>query len=403
MQAETSAARPHLSAAFLATQDDPYPAYAELRGRGPMHRAELGQWLVTHHTAVSTLLRDNRLVSQMPPEYLRLTLGDGPGVDFLQRIVLTRTPPDHTQLRRFIGRALGTPVVRRLGEQIGAAADALIAPALDRGRIDIVTELAVPLPVGVVCDLIGIPTEDRAEVLTRVIALAKVFDAANLTAADLRDINTALPWLHGYLGDLLSRRQADPGGPTLAGMYWEEADGQRLSVDDFIDNMLFLFHAGVRDHDGPGLQRLRRVAGPARAVGPAPRRSWPDSLRGRGVPALRRTDPERHPGGPGAGRVRRPEDPHRAYRVLLGAANRDERVFADPERLDVGRNPNPHLGFGGGLHHCLGTALARLMSVVVFERLVNRVEILGPAGPRVRRQHASLRSYDELPMAIRSR
>ncbi|NLU78270.1 cytochrome P450 [Micromonospora sp. HNM0581] len=402
MQADT--ARPHLSAAFLATQDDPYPAYAELRARGPLSRAELGQWLVTGHSTVSTLLRDNRLESRMPAEYTRLTLGDGPGVEFLNRIVLTRTPPDHTRLRRFIGRALGTPVVRRLTGHIGRAADELLTTALDRGRLDVVTDLAVPLPVGVVCDLIGIPVADRPDVLTRVISLAKVFDAANLTPADLRDINVALPWLHDYLGDLLSSRQDQPGGPTLAGMYWEEKATDRLAVEDFADNMLFLFHAGFETTMGLVSNGFAALL------------AHPDQLRRlRDEPALVPSAVEEflRYDAPIQNVIRVAREPvevagvkiraGRTVLLLLGAANRDGVVFADAERLDVTRNPNPHLGFGGGLHHCLGTALARLMSVVVFERLVGAVEVLGPAAPPVRRRHASLRSYDHLPLAVRAR
>lgn len=402
MRADT--ARPHLSAAFLATKDDPYPAYAELRARGPLIRAELGQWLVTGHGAVSALLRDGRLESRMPAEYTRLTLGDSPGVDFLNRIVLTRTPPDHTWLRRFIGRALGTPAVRRLHDRIAAATDALLEPALDRGRLDVVTELAVPLPVGVVCDLIGIPTGDRPEVLTRVVALAKVFDAANLTPADLTDINTALPWLHDYLGDLLATRRASPGGPTLAGMYWEESASDRLAVADFVDNMLFLFHAGFEttmglvsngfaallDHP----EQLRRLR-----ADPALVPSAVEEFLRYDAPIQNVIRVAREPVEVAGQKIRA----GRTVLLLLGAANRDEEVFRDAARLDVGRDPNPHLGFGGGLHHCVGTALARLMSVVVFERLVGRVAVLGPAAPAVRRRHASLRSYDHLPLAVAAR
>ncbi len=402
MRADT--ARPHLSAAFLATQDDPYPAYAEFRARGPLSRVELGQWLVTGHTAVSTLLRDNRLESRMPPEYTRLTLGDGPGVEFLNRIVLARTPPEHTRLRRFIGRALGTPVVRRLAGRIGAAADALLQPALDGGRLDVVTELAVPLPVGVVCDLIGIPDGDRPEVLTRVISLAKVFDAANLTSSDLRDINAALPWLHDYLGELLSTSRSSPGGPTLAGMYWEESATDRLAVADFVDNMLFLFHAGFETTMGlvsNGVaallahpEQLRRLR-----ADPALVPSAVEEFLRYDAPIQNVIRVAREPVEVAGAKIRA----GRTVLLLIGAANRDATVFADAERLDVGRDPNPHLGFGGGLHHCLGTALARLMSVVVFERLVNAVEILGPAAPPVRRRHASLRAYDRLPLEVRAR
>ena len=91
----------------------------------------------------------------------------------------------------------------------------------------------------------------------------------------------------------------------------------------------------------------------------------------------------------------------RSVMLLLGAANRDPAAFADPDRLDIGRTPNPHLGFGGGLHRCLGTALARLMGELVFTALATRFRDIGPAAGARRRRHGSLRSFENLPLVLR--
>ena len=196
-------ARPRIQAVDLASADDPYPEYARLREQGAVVRGEFGQSLVVSHAAASTLLRDGRLASHFPPAFLRLTLGDGPAAGFPGRIVLTQDPPDHTALRRFLGRAFTVPAVRARTAEVHALVGALLAPALDTGRIDLVADLAVPLPVTVVCRLIGIPDTDRDAVLPRVVDLARVFDAANLAPGELAEVDAAVTWLRDYVGGLL--------------------------------------------------------------------------------------------------------------------------------------------------------------------------------------------------------
>lgn len=210
-------ARPRIAAVDLACSDDPYPEYERLRAQGPVVRGEFGQWLVVHHGAVSALLRDGRLASHFPREFIRLTLGHGPAAEFPTRIVLTQDPPEHTHARRFLGQAFGTPRVRAMTPAVAALVEELLAPARDAGRLDLVTDLAVPLPVTVICRLIGIPDADRDQVLPRVIELAQVFDAANLKPDERDGVDAAVAWLREYVTALL--RDATPGDSTLAGMF----------------------------------------------------------------------------------------------------------------------------------------------------------------------------------------
>jgi cytochrome P450 len=388
------ATRPRMRALDLASATDPYPTYAELRGAGPVSRGELGQWLVTGHREAAALLRDPRLGSAFPREFVRRTLGAGPAASFPERIVLTRDPPDHTRLRRFLGRAFGTPAIRSLRASVESLVDELLTPAHEAGRFDVVADLAVPLPVTVVCRLIGIPDSDRAEVLPQVIALAKVFDAVNLDPERIGDIDTAVRWLRSYVGDLLTA----PAPGSLAALY----DGAQ-DADEFIDNLLFLFHAGFETTMG-------LISNGCAALMSQPsqweRLRTDPTLLSTAIEEFLRYD------SPIQNTIRVAHEPiecagvkiraGRSVMLLLGAANRDPAVFRDPDRLDVGRDPNPHLGFGGGLHHCLGMALARLMGDLVFERLVGLFAVMEPAGAGVRRHHGSLRSYERLPVAVRT-
>jgi cytochrome P450 len=372
-----------------------------MRAEGAVLRGEFGQWLVTRHAEISALLRDPRLASEFPRDFIRIALGCSPAAEFLDRIVLTRDPPTHTKLRRFMGQAFGTTAMRAMRGSVADLVDSTLDPLLERGHLDLVEDVALPVPVSVVCRLIGIPDADRPQVVPEVIALAKIFDAANLTESTRDRAVEALGWLRGYLAELLAGDGTGLGEHTLAAMYRRSPDHGGIRVEEFIDNLLFLFHAGFETTMGlipSGCQalfahpdqfdRLRRDPGLVpRAVDEFLRYDAPIQNTVRVAQAPIEIAGVKIRGG-------------RSVMLLLGSGNRDERVFRDADRLDVTREPNPHLGFGGGLHHCLGMAVARLMGELVFDRLVRRCQVIEPAGPGVRRPHGSLRAFERLPIRV---
>ncbi|MBM0236020.1 cytochrome P450 [Micromonospora sp. ATA32] len=392
-----TAARPRIQAVDLASSNDPYPEYARLRERGAVVRGEFGQSLAVRHGAVSALLRDARLSSHFPPDFIRLTLGEGPAAGFPAGIVLTQDPPEHTELRRFLGRAFFVAAVRAMTAEVQALIDDLLVPALDTGRMDLVTGLAVPLPVTVVCRLIGIPDADRDAVLPRVMDLAKVFDAANLTLDERGEVDAAVTWLRDYVSALLL-----DGRSGLAAMYAGDPSARRADSARIVDSLLFLFHAGFETTMG------------LVSNGCAALLDHPDELtRLRAEPGLVSTavDEFLRYDSPIQNAIRVCREPivqdghkiraGRSVMLLLGAANRDPAAFENPDRLDIGRSPNAHLGFGGGLHRCLGTALARLMGELVFTTLATRFRDIGREHGARRRRHGSLRSFEYLPLVLR--
>lgn len=391
--------RPSIQAVDLASSDDPYPAYALMREQAPVIRGEFGQWLVVQHEAASLLLRDSRLASHFPPDFIRLTLGDGPAASFPERIALTIDPPDHTAIRRFLGPALGTPVIRAMTPTVQALIDEMLEPAVQTGQIDLASDLAVPLPVNVICRLIGVPDSDRDDVVPRVIDLAKVFDAANLGPGEREVVDKAVTWLREYIAALLRDASPNPAG-TFAQIY---AASPEVDLSDVVDNLLFLFHAGFETTMGlisNGCAAL--LANPDQM---ARLRADPSLVRTAIDEFLRYDSPiqnairvAREPIEFGGHKIRK----GRSVMLLLGAANRDPAVFDRPDELDLGRTPNPHVGFGGGLHHCLGTAMARLMGELVFHALATRFTSIEHSGTAARRRHGSLRSFEHLPLALRS-
>jgi cytochrome P450 len=392
---------PKFDALDPAVLEDPYPTYAGLRRAGPLCRGGPGQWVVTRYADVAALLHDPGLGHQFPREYHRFSAGDGAAGEFFQRILLDRDPPDHTRLRRLMAAAFSPTLVRRLGDHIGDLVDELLAPALDRHRLDAVRDLASPLPVTVVCELLGIPAADRDLVRPRASDLCKAFGTYT-PQSDRAAADAAVVWLRDYVGALLERRRAHPGDDLLSRMLAAVEGGSGLSYEEIVDNAVFLFFAGFET-------TMSLIS-----TGCAALMRYPSEL------ARLRADPALVPSAveeflrydapiQSVGRlVRRPREvcgrtiqAGRVLLLLLGSANHDEAQFACPGRLDVGRRPNPHVSFGGGSHFCLGAGLARVEAAVTFERLLRRFASIEPAGPQVRRPGTSLRAYASVPLAVK--
>jgi cytochrome P450 len=359
-------------------------------------------WGVTRYADVAQLTRDPRLGSEFPAGYHQMSSGDGAASGFFARIVLYRDPPDHTRLRRLLGKAFSPSLVRQMRPAIVAMVDRLLEPAAANGRLDAVTDLAFPLPVLVVCALMGIPPADHELIRPYALDLSKAF-AAIVPEEDRAAADRAVGWLRGYLSDVLDSRRPDPDGDLLCRMLAAEEDGSRLGHSEIVDNAVFSFFAGFETTTN------------LISTGCAALLDHPDQL------AALRADPGLIPSAieeflrfdspiQGIARMVR-EDVRigdrtiRAGRVLvllLGSANRDGERFAEPDRLDLARNPNPHVAFGGGGHLCLGAFLARTEAQVAFECLLSRFRELAPAGPAVRQTGGTLRAYASVPVAVKT-
>jgi cytochrome P450 len=391
---------PRFDARDPAVLDDPYPRYAELRAAGPLARGGPGTWLVTRHAEVAALLGDRRLGNALPPEYHDLSLGAGPASAFFQRIIFYRDAPEHTRLRRLMAAGFTPRLVGRLRQRIAELVDELLEPAVHTGRFDAIADLAYPLAFTVICLLVGIPPDERKAVQSRAVDLGRGF-ASGLTAQERAATDAATLWLQDYLERLLRERARTPGDDLLSRMLAAEDGPDRLGHEHIVDNCVFLFWAGfetVLSVIGTGVAALLRFPGEFARLRRDP------SLVGSAVEEFLRYDAPIQ----GTSRIVREAlrvDGRRLSRgrvvvLLLGAANHDERVFAAPGRLDIGRRPNPHLSFGGGPHRCLGNVLARAEGAVVFEHLAQRFSALEPAGPATRRTTMTwMRAHASIPVA----
>jgi cytochrome P450 len=381
--------------------EDPYSVYAGLRAAGPICRGGPAQWVVTRHADVSALLRDRRLSHQYPPEYHRLSVGEGAAADFFQRIILDRDPPDHTQLRQVMSAAFAPALLRRLSSYITEIVDELLDEALERSVFDAVNDIAFPLPVQVICETLGVPLADRSEVRPRAVDLAKGFSLV-VAEEDRVTVHRAVTWLRDYIGALMNERRRRPQDDLISHMLAATRGAGSIGADEAIDNLIFLFFAGFETTTNliaTGCHALSRHPDQWHLL-----KRRPDLIATAVEEFLRFDAPiqatarlVREPIRVGEVTVR----PGRLLVLLIGSANHDERAFTDPGVLDVARVPNPHVSFGGGLHHCLGSAVARIEAQAVFSRLLERAEDLVPAGAATRRPSATFRTFEKMPLSAR--
>ena len=394
-------AAPRFDAFDPAVLADPYPTYARLRAAGRVCRGGPGQWVVTRYADVAALLRDPRLRHEFPPEYRAFSMGEGPASEFFGRIVLTQEPPRHTRLRQLMRQAFRAPGVHALSRFITRTVDGLLEAARDRGTLDAVGDIAFPLPVLVVCELVGIPQIDRDEVRPHAIDLAKGF-ATRVPESERGAVNAAVVWLREYIRGLARERRARPTGDLLSALM-TDGGPDRLTDEEAIDNAIFLFFAGFET-------TMNLIA-----TGCATLAARPDAL------AQLRAEPALMPGAvdeilrfdaPIQSATRLLAEPiaigpqivkrGRVLVLLLGSANHDERQFVEPERFDLRRTPNPHVSFGGGIHHCLGALLAQLEASIALSRLLDTFASIELGGTPVRRSGVAFRSYQSVPLAVTS-
>jgi cytochrome P450 len=389
--------------AFVASERlrrRPYGLYSWSRRVDPIHASALGVFVVTSHSAVHAGLRHPTLGSdetRADTDVLRIgplvrLLGrdrqneaDGAVFQALARKLLVFIDaPDHTRLRRLVSKAFSPRVAEGLAPRAEEIVDDLLAPLRSTGRIELMHDLAYPLPALIICELLGVPAEDAPVITEAAPALAGAFDPQPIrTRAMVERADRAVLRLQDYLDGLIARRRRDPGPDLLSALVAVEDEGDRLDRDELVAVAILLliaghettahligngFHALLRDPAARA--RLRADEAVDRtAVDELLRHSGPVQIVQR--IALEDLELEGHPIS--AGRV-----------VILcpAAADRDPAVFDRPDDLVLDRDPNPHLAFGGGAHHCLGAPLARMEARVALTALVRQFPDLRAARPK---------------------
>ena len=377
---------------------NPYPIYRRLQTRDPVHRSRLIKgWVLSRHEDIDAVLRDSRRFgndrASTQDANLRFDSEE-------PRSMLYRDPPDHTRLRSLVSKAFTPRAVRALRPRVEKIADDLLDSLDGAESFDVIDAIAYPLPVAVICEMLGVPQEDRGP-------FREWSNDASLSIEPLLDdrrvatSKDTLSKLRDYFSDLAERRRADPGEDLVSVLTQIEDEGDRLSHLELQLMLVLLLVAGnetTRNLVGNGLlallrnpEQLDRLRREPDLIGPAveelTRYDSPVQIDGRSV----REDTE-------VGGV--PMERGQYLMLLLGAANRDPEAFDDPDVLDVSRERNPHLGFGRGIHHCLGAPLARMEAEVMLGKLLERFPNVRLAGTPSRRRQIVLRGLSSLPVCV---
>jgi cytochrome P450 len=384
-----------------ATKADPYPLYARLRQRG-LARSALGVFVAADHATVASILRDRRFSSSpvhqrgyRPPSY---PPGD-PRAELPAADLLTLDPPDHTRLRRLVSGAFTPRVIAGLEPWIRDVTVRLLTAADGEAGFDLIDALAFPLPIAVICHLLGVPAEDQAQFRAWGHDVAATLEPRTAAAARA-DSHAAELALTGYLQDLVRQRRANPDDSILSALIAAEEEGDRLSSGELVSTALLLLIAGfettvnligngtVAVAGDPGSwDRLRQDPAlvPA-AIEEMLRYDSPVQLTSRIATEDVEVGGSVIPAG-------------RAVVVFIGGANRDPEVFEQPDEFRIDRpDPGRHLSFSLGIHHCLGASLARLEGRIAIEELTRRYPALELAAPPVRRPLLVLRGFESVPV-----
>ncbi|MEV6319188.1 cytochrome P450 [Streptomyces sp. NPDC051776] len=353
---------------------DPYPIYRRLRETDPVHRSHFGYWIISRYDDVDAVLRAPGVSSEF---YRNATWAnrrggrDSPLVRSVQNWMLMLDGPAHRRIRSVIGSVFTRSSVERLRPRIAAEAERLL-DAMGGGEIDLIDGLALPLPVTVTCELLGLPTQDRGRCRRWTEQISRVIDPSIVTE-DTAEMNSAEVEFRGYIFDQLEKRRSTPREDILSLLAHTEVDGVRLTDDEIIANVLFLFVAG---HEttvnliGNGLLALLRHPDQLQLL-----RYNPEMISD-SMDEITRYDPPVQIVSRLLTEKVTVQDvtlPERAkVMLLLGAASRDPARYPDPDRLDLTRTGIRTLAFSSGPHYCIGAALGRLETSMVLTELLRR-------------------------------
>jgi len=364
---------------------NPYPMYARLRAEDPVHWSPLMEaWVLTRYDDVVAVLTDSRFSAdrrqarnRFAEEIARREEEFGPFGR--TRTMLTSDPPEHTRLRRLVSKAFTPRMVVGLRPRIQEIVDELLDEAADNGHMDVIRDLAYPLPVIVIAEMLGVPPEHRDQFKHWSDEIVGAIGGPLVPQETLERSRVAVHALAAYLRGVIAARRREPRGDLVSALIAAEEQGHILSEDEMLATAMLLLVAGnetTTNLIGNGMLSLLRNPEQMDRLRADP------SLVPAAVEELLRYD------GPvqATGRVAMEEveiggqmvTPGQAVLTVLGAANRDPARFQNPDELDLGREPNEHVAFGDGIHFCLGAPLARAEGQIAFETLLR-----GFASPRL--------------------
>jgi cytochrome P450 len=384
---------------------DPYPLYHRLRTESPVHWDPfLHAWVVTRYADVVTVLHRFSAQRTPTPEQLAAmglqTLT--PIAAVMVRQMLFLDPPAHTRIRGLASQAFTPRRVERLRAHIQEITEGLLDPLVERGRLDVIADLAEPLPAIVTAEMLGVPTADARQLKAWSADFAEMLGNFQHNPDRVAGVIRSTDAMIEYFRDAIREQQRRPREGLIQALLTAEVDGDRFTEDEVIANVIVTMVGGQETTTnliGNGVLSLLRNPDELARLRDDP------SLVGPAVEELLRYEsPSQHTArlAPedvvlGGQAIRR----RQAVIAVMAAGNRDPERFADPDRLDLTRPDNRHLAFGWAAHFCFGAPLARVEGQIAFATLLRRLpELRLEPGPLVWRQNLGLRGLTALPVAF---
>ncbi|MGB8313393.1 MAG: cytochrome P450 [Aestuariivirga sp.] len=360
--------------------ENPYPVYHELRQKLPAFKWEqYGYWCFPNFEDVNALLRDRRFGRQILHVASREELGLAeiparlrPFYDFEAHSLLELEPPVHTRLRGLVSRAFLSRQVERLRPKIESLSNRLIDGFEAKGEVDLLSAYATPIPVIVICELLGVPTDMAEQLLRWSHDMVAMYMARRDRAVEDAAVKATIEF-SDYMRGLVNARRKDLSDDLLSALIRAETEGQKLSENELITTAILILNAG---HEatvhaiGNGVKTLLQLG----VTNPINESLIEETLRF-DAPLHLFTRYALEDMEYAGIKLRKGEE----VGLMLGAANRDPARFANPDQFIATRDLNPHVSFGAGIHFCIGAPLARLEMLIAYETLFKRLPKLALA------------------------
>ena len=367
------------------TRAYPFDKYEELRQKDPVHRLRtINAWVLTQYEDTNAVLRDHARFSR---DY---------GGKSEYRSMLDTDPPDHTRLRNLVSKAFTPSSVADLAPRIQLLVDDLLDATEGRDRFDLIDSFAYPLPVTVIAEMLGVPSED-IEVFKEWSNDIALSIEPTVSEEQQRRIDESSQKLYDYFEVIIEQRRQSPQDDMITALITAEDEGDRLTHEELLATLMLLLVAGnetTRNLIGNGTLALIRNPDQLERL-----RNEPELIDSAINEMLRYDSPVQLDGRMATeeveigGKIIRPGQ--RAI-CLLGAANRDPSVFTNPEAFDIGRQEASHIAFGRGIHYCLGSPLAMLEGRVAFSSLLKQFSSIRLLAEPEYREQVVLRGVKEL-------
>lgn len=385
---------------------NPYPFYQHLRTADPFYRSPFGFIAVTRDCDVRSILTDQRFGRDFRGRTTHGTdspIFQEPVIRSTSQWLLLQDPPNHTRLRGLVVKAFTARRVQDMRPRVQAIVDEALDRMARQRHVDLIADFAARIPATVICEMLGIPEDDRDSFFANARNLIRLLDPVPLGRTELDHANAQILTLSQYFNRLFDLRRRNPADDLTTQLVLAEEQGKKLSQEELTANMIFLFVSGYETTAnliGNALHalfhhpdQLKRLCGDGYLMGNAIeeflRYDSPVQMSVRvALEDLELGDNTVRKGG--------------VIFCVLGSANRDSDVYPEPDRLDIAREKIHALSFGGGIHHCLGAQLARLEAEVALTGLIHRFPTLkldDPESP-VWRPSLTLRGLASLPASL---